>query len=73
MTKRRARANLDAARELWRQNLRAEYLQEKLAGKKPADIVAALTRRYTRLLQTMKKLTPEDVLDSLSQCPGARL
>ncbi len=55
--------NLDAARELWRQNVRAEYLQEKLAGKKPADIVAELTQRYTRLLQTMKKLTPEDVLD----------
>jgi hypothetical protein len=35
-----APANLDAARELWRQNVRAEYLQEKLAGKKPADIVA---------------------------------
>ena len=55
--------NLDAARELWRQNVRAEYLQEKLAGKKPADIVTALTLRYTRLLQTMKNLTAEDVLD----------
>jgi carboxyl-terminal processing protease len=56
-------ANLDAARELWRQNVRAEFLQEKLAGKKPADIVLALTLRYTRLLQTMQKLTSEDVLD----------
>ena len=35
------------ARELWRQNVRAEYLQEKLAGKKPADIITTLTRRYT--------------------------
>ncbi len=42
-------ANLAAARELWRENVRAEYLQEKLAGKQPADIVATLTRRYTRL------------------------
>jgi carboxyl-terminal processing protease len=55
--------NLDAARELWRQNIRAEYLQEKLAGKRPADIVAALTLRYTRLLQTMNKFTSADVLD----------
>ena len=55
--------NLEAARQLWRQNVRAEYLQEKLAGKKPADIVSTLTRRYTRLLQTMRKLTPEEVLD----------
>ncbi len=56
-------ANLDAARQLWRQIVRAEYLQEKLAGKHPADIVTALTGRYTRLLQTMRKLTPEEVLD----------
>lgn len=56
-------ANLDAARELWRENVRAEYLQEKLAAKKPADIVAALTLRYSRLLQAMKKLTADDVLD----------
>jgi carboxyl-terminal processing protease len=55
--------DLDAARQLWRQNVRAEYLEEKLADKKSADIVATLTRRYTRLSQTMKKLTPEEVLD----------
>jgi carboxyl-terminal processing protease len=55
--------DLEAAHEIWRQNLRADYLQEKLAGKKPADIVTALTRRYTRLLQSMRKLTPEEVLD----------
>jgi carboxyl-terminal processing protease len=55
--------DLDTARQLWRQNVRAEYLQEKLAGKKPADIVTALTGRYTRLLQTMRKLTPEEVLE----------
>lgn len=55
--------NLDAARQLWRQNVRAEYLQEKLAGKKPAEIVTALTDRYTRQLQSMKKITREEVLD----------
>ncbi len=55
-------ADLAAAEGLWRENVRAEYLQEKLAGKKPAEIVATLARRYTRLDQTMKKLTREDVL-----------
>jgi len=55
--------DLEAAHQLWRQNVRAEYLQEKLAGKKPADIVRTLTGRYTRLLLTMRKFTPEEVLD----------
>jgi carboxyl-terminal processing protease len=53
----------EAAHKIWRQNVRADYLQEKLAGKKPVEIVTTLTRRYTRLSQTMRKLTPEDVLD----------
>jgi carboxyl-terminal processing protease len=54
--------DLEAARQLWRQKVRAEYLQEKLAGNNPADIVMTLTRRYTRRLQTTRKLSPEDVL-----------
>ena len=56
-------ADLQAAHELWRESVRAEYLQEKLGGKKPAEIVNSLTLRYTRQLQTMRKLTPEDELD----------
>jgi hypothetical protein len=48
-------------------------LHEKLAGKKPADIVTALTRRYTRLLQSMRKLTPEEVLDVYLNRLGARV
>jgi carboxyl-terminal processing protease len=55
--------DLDAARQLWRQNVRSEYLQEKLAGKKPVDIVTVLTGRYSRVLQAMRKRTPEEVLD----------
>ena len=55
--------DLDAARQLWRQSLRAEYLQEKLAGKQAGDIVTILARRHTRLLQTMKNLTGEEVLE----------
>ena len=56
-------ADLDAAHALWRQDVRAEYLQEKLSGKENADIVPALALRYTRRLQAMKNLTSENVLD----------
>ena len=46
--------DLEAAHEAWRQNLRFEYLQEKLAGKKDEDIAQVLTRRANRLMQTMR-------------------
>jgi carboxyl-terminal processing protease len=55
--------NLDAARELWRQDVLADYLQEKLDGKRPDDIIRTLAHRYTRRLQTMRKLTSDEVLD----------
>jgi carboxyl-terminal processing protease len=57
-------ANLPAAKQLWRQHLRAEYLQEKLAGKKEGEIVATLTRRAARLTQTMHKLDDEAILET---------
>jgi carboxyl-terminal processing protease len=55
--------DLQAAQEQWRQVVRAEFLQEKLAEKQPGETVTILSRRYTRLLQTMKKFTSEDVLE----------
>jgi carboxyl-terminal processing protease len=55
--------DLAAARELWRQQLRAEYLEEKLAGKKPAEIVKTLTDRYAQLVRSMKELNHDDVLE----------
>ena len=54
--------DLAAARALWREQLRAEYLQEKLADKKPAEIVKALARRHALQLKTMKGLTSDEVL-----------
>src|SRR5215467_4101413 len=48
-------ANFAAAKQLWRQQLRSEYLREKLAGKKEEEIVTTLTRRSARLAQTMRK------------------
>jgi carboxyl-terminal processing protease len=55
--------DLAAAQSLWREQLRAEYLQEKLAEKKAEDIPGLLTRRYARTVQTMKKLSGDEVLD----------
>ena len=51
------------ARTLWWQQLRAEYLQEKL-GDKPADqIVSALARRHEQTLRTMTALSSDEVLE----------
>ena len=55
--------DLTAARELWHQQLRAEYLQEKLADKPASEILSTLTRRHARELQTMKELQRNEVLE----------
>ena len=55
--------DLEAAEQLWRQQLRAEYLQEKLADKAPEQIVSALLRRRARLLATMKAVHDDEVLE----------
>jgi len=53
-----------AAQQLWRQQVRADYLQEKLAGKKEEEIAATLIRRAARLPQTMRKLDKEAILET---------
>ena len=62
--------DLPAAQALWRQQLRAEYLLEKLNGKTPAEIVKTLTARQTRLMQMMKNFDDGEVseiyLDALA-------
>ena len=55
--------NLEEARQLWRQHLRYELLQEKLAKSKPEEIAKNITRRYTRLLRTFKDLDGLDVFE----------
>ena len=57
-------ADLAAAQQLWRQQVRADYLQEKLAGKKEEEIATTLTRRAKRLTQTMRKLDKETILET---------
>jgi carboxyl-terminal processing protease len=56
-------ADAKEARELWRQQLRAEYLQEKLTDKKPADIVKTLTRRHQQQLKTTQGLHHDEILE----------
>jgi carboxyl-terminal processing protease len=55
--------DLREAQALWRQQIRAEYLQEKLADKRPEQIVSTLTRRKTQQLATMKALHSDEVLE----------
>jgi carboxyl-terminal processing protease len=55
--------DIAAAHELWRQQLQAEYLQEKLGDSTPAQIATKLTRRHAQQVETMKALSDEDVLE----------
>ncbi len=55
--------DLQAAEKIWRQQIRAEYLQEKLAGKSPSEIVHALLRRRAHQLATMKGMTGSEVIE----------
>ncbi len=55
--------DLQAAEKIWRQQIRAEYLQEKLAGKSPDEIVHTLLRRKAHLLATMKTMTGSEVIE----------
>ena len=54
--------DLAAVHEIWRQQLRAAYLQEKLGDKRPDQIVSTLTHRYAQQLRTMKALGSDEVL-----------
>jgi len=55
--------DLAAAQALWQEQLRAEYLEQKLSDAPPEKIVDTLTRRYAGQLSTMKALDNEEVLD----------
>jgi carboxyl-terminal processing protease len=55
--------DLTEASSLWLQQLRYEYLQEKLGGKKEPEIVKILSRRSERLAETMRKLNEKAVLE----------
>ena len=52
------------ARALWWQQLRAEYLQEKLSDKRPDQLVSALVNRHAQELRTMTALRSDEVLET---------
>jgi len=52
-----------AARELWRQRLRVDYLQEKLEDKPADEIASTLERRSRRLVQIMEQMSRDEVLE----------
>jgi carboxyl-terminal processing protease len=55
--------DLTAAEGLWKQQIRAEYLQEKLADKKPEQVVKTLLQRGEQELRTMRALQGDEVLE----------
>ncbi len=54
--------DLAEAKALWREELRFEYLQEKLNKQKPAEILKTLSTRYRRLLKTLAEYDTDDIL-----------
>jgi len=53
----------EEARQLWKERLRYEYLQEKLGKEKPEEIVKTLSRRYERTLRTLKEYDSDDLFE----------
>jgi carboxyl-terminal processing protease len=56
-------ADLAAAHALWKQALRAEVLQERLAEKPVADVTQTLIHRHEQQLKTVSSLGDDDVLE----------
>ncbi len=54
--------DIDEARQLWRDRLRFEYLQEKLNKEPAAEIVRKLTHRYNQIRRTIRDYDNDDVL-----------
>ncbi|HEX7861534.1 MAG TPA: carboxy terminal-processing peptidase [Verrucomicrobiae bacterium] len=48
--------------KLWRQRIKYELLQARLAKEKPEETIGLIKRRYNRLEKTMKDLKREDTL-----------
>lgn len=55
------RDDLEAAK-LWRQRIKYELLQARLAKEKPEETIGLISRRYNRLEKTMKELEHSDIL-----------
>lgn len=55
--------DLAEAKQLWRQHLRYEVLQEKLAKEKPEEIAKKIARRYARILRMYQDLDHADIFE----------
>jgi carboxyl-terminal processing protease len=55
--------DLNEVKQLWRQNLRYDYLQEKLANRNPEEIVKTLTHRYERILHATQQWKDDQILE----------
>ncbi|MHC1766592.1 MAG: carboxy terminal-processing peptidase [Verrucomicrobiia bacterium] len=55
--------DLKEAKQLWRQHLRYEILQEKLSKEKPEEIAKMITRRYARVLRMYQDLDNADIFE----------
>ncbi len=55
--------DLAAAKALWREQVREDYLREHLAGTPREKIISTLMHRYERQLQTMQHMSSSDVLE----------
>ncbi|MBI2949534.1 MAG: carboxy terminal-processing peptidase, partial [Verrucomicrobia bacterium] len=55
--------DLEEAKQLWRQHLRYEILQDKLNKEKPEDIASKITKRYSRLLRSLQEYDRDDVFE----------
>src|SRR6266566_1195029 len=55
--------DLAEAKQLWRERVRYEYLEEKLNKEKPAEIVKKIGRRYTRVVRALREYDADDVLE----------
>ena len=54
-------ADLD---EIWRKRVKNDWLRLKLAGKKQADIVETLDKRYARFQERIEEIDSEDVFQT---------
>ncbi len=55
--------DLTDAHHLWHEQLRADYLQEKLGDHKPSEIVHTLALRYAQQAKMTRSFGPDQVLD----------
>lgn len=57
--------NVSELNELWRQRVKYDALNLKLADKKPEEITELLSKRYTRAIKRLKQTSSEDVFQTV--------